>query len=265
MVAELGISIESSFESNMEVKNSYASKEVKSNIKTTIAKIRISNYEVVSFEKMRYNETVVLVRSDKKKFSEGLEKSLVTKVEAINEEKKAVKGSHRLEQYNTYVKLDAKAKDLLSEVMVLSSVDRTFDHAKYMKFIAEITKELSDIKRNLKFYVVGDRDSEVFETELKNYLTGKGLNLASKANGENIEIRINTKVKIDKISDSMQLSVFLIDIKAFSDKKRIGGKSLVMKERYSGSLNTSFKSASIHFAQDIKKQETEEIIGLTIQ
>jgi len=265
MVAELGISIESSFESNMEVKNSYASKEVKSNIKTNIAKIRISNYEVLYFEKIRYNETVVLIRSDKKKFFEALEKSLNTKVDAIKEERKAVQTEHRLQQYNTYLKLDAQAKELLSEVMVLSSVDSTFDHTKYTKFIAQIGKELSDAKRNLKFYVVGDKDSKVFETELKNYLTDKDLNLASRESSENIVIQINTQVTIDKMSDSMQLSVFSIDIKAFSDKKRIGGKSLVMKERYSGSLDASFKSASIHFAQDINQQKTEEIIGLNIQ
>jgi len=265
MVAELGVTIESTFESYMEVKSSFATKELKSNIKADVAKIRISNYQVIAFEKMRFNESIVLIRSDRLSFSSSLKKSIDVNIDAIDKEKQTLSSENMLVQYNSYVDLNERAKALVPSIVVLSSVDKNFDGSKYFSRISALEEGLHWVKKNLRFFVTGDKSSKPFETKMKNFISGKGLRLNSESQKGDITIQINTDVKIEKVTDSMQLSVFMIDVKAFADNKRIGGKSLIVKERYSGSMDASYKNAAIHLEQDMKENDIETIIGIKIK
>jgi hypothetical protein len=268
MISELGITIESSYESNTEVKVSYSesiNKEIKNTIKANVSKIRISNYEIVSAEKMSYKETVVMVRSDKLKFSQSLKKELDIAFDTIAQEEKALQSKDNLQKYNTYTELVKKAQALTSMIMVLSTVDGSFDQSTYIKTIAKLQKSLLRAKAKLAFYVKGDKNSKYFETKIKNFISEKGLNLASKNSSDTINIVVNTDVETSNVTNTFKVATFMVDIKAYANKNRIGGKTLVLKERYSDSMNTSYKNAAIHLEQDMKEQSMEDVIGLNIR
>ena len=268
MISELGVTIESSYESNTEVKVSYSesiNKEIKSKVKANVSKIRISNYEIVSAEKMSYKETVVMVRSDKLKFSQSLKKELDIAFDTIAQEEKALQSKDNLQKYNTYTELVGKAQALTSMIMVLSTVDGSFDQVRYIKTIAKLQESLLRAKAKLTFYVTGDKDSRYFETKIKNFISEKGLNLASKSSSDTVNIMLNTEVEISHVTNTLKVASFMVDIKAFANQNRIGGKTLVLKERYSDSITTSYKNAAIHLEQDMKEQSAEDVIGLSIR
>lgn len=268
MISELGITIESTYESKTESKVSYGesvNKEIKNSIKANVSKIRISNYEVVSFEKMNYRETIVMVRSDKQKFADSLKKALDVKFDAIAQEERAVKSKDNLKKYNKYTELVSRAQAMRSEILVLSSVDKTFEQSVYLKSIAKLENAFLKAKTELKFYVEGDKNSAYFRTKIQNFISDKGLNLIPKNKAGAIRIKINTETTTSIVNDSIKVAVFTVDIKSFANQNRIGGKTLVLKERYNRSMSEAKKNASIHLEEDMKNQETEEILGLKIK
>jgi len=77
MVAKLGTTIESTYESDEVVlNNTYKTSSVKNRIKAEISKIKINNYKVIKSHRISYRELAVMVESDKVKFVNGLKESL---------------------------------------------------------------------------------------------------------------------------------------------------------------------------------------------
>ena len=55
-----------------------------------------------------------------------------------------------------------------------------------------------------------------------------------------------------------------MNVSVFDNSQRIGGKSVIIKERYNGSDANVYKNASIHLEQDIKSQGINEVIGINL-
>ncbi|MDF1881081.1 LPP20 family lipoprotein [Sulfurimonas sp. MAG313] len=265
MIGTLGISIESSFESKLQVKSSYATREVESNIKTSISKIRINNYEVLFVEKIRYNETVVMIRSNKANFAKGLKSFIDKELNDIQRNEASLNSANNLKSYNTYFDLDIKAKALLPSILVASAVDKSFKEGLYLEKISKIKENFLSIKSTLIFYVYGDKNSKQFITKIKNFLSEKGLALSASKTKKSINLSINTDTRITTAGYNIKIGIFSVDIKAFAKNKSIGGKVLILKERYTNSMQTAYKNAAIHLEEEMKNKNFKEIIGLEIR
>ena len=252
MVSKLGIEIESSFESNQEVSNYYNKQISTHNIKSNVEKIKINNYELVKSKRINYKEFAVLIRTDKKKFYSALVRELDEKQENMKLRLKSLKEEDILTRYKIKKELMIEAQNQKSKILVTSQLDETFNARKYFDFIVMLKKEFLKEKKALSFYVQGDKSSFDFIQEIKNYLLQKGFKLSTKIYLNTIIINVNTTQYIQKNS-YMDIAVLKVKMDIFNATKKIGGKSIILKERFDGEILSAYKNASIHFRKDIKE------------
>lgn len=258
MIAKLGTTIESSYESNEEVQGSYAKSTVKNQIKSDISKVKINNYKVIKSHKVSYREFAVMIETDKQKFLKGLKENLEVQKKSISQKYADLKGRDALTRYNTKKELSQSANKLLSEVFIIAELDQNFNKKKNLDFITKKQKEFLAESKKLKFYVNGNKKSSRFADSIKNYLAQNGYRVTNSKNNA-VQIKINTT---DRISGN--IAVLTLNVSVVDKTQRIGGKSVILKERYSGSIQSVYKNASIHLKQDIKSQGINELIGINL-
>ncbi len=261
MVSKLGTTIESSYESNEEVRGGFVNSSVKNQIKSGISKISINNYEVIKSHKVSYREFAVMVQSDKVKFVNGLKQNLETQKKAISQKYDSLKGTDALTRYNAKKELSLKASDLLPNVLIISELDKSFDKKKSLDFIEMKQQEFLKEAKSLKFYVTGDANSLRFTKSIENYLAQNGFNVTNSKNAVKIEAKTTDNLNRQ---GSMQIAVIGLDISVYDNNQRIGGKSIILKERYNGSQDSVYKNAAIHLEQDIKSQGINDVIGINL-
>ncbi|MFT7004339.1 MAG: hypothetical protein ACJAWW_001697 [Sulfurimonas sp.] len=258
MVSKLGTTIESSFQSNQEVHGSYASSTVKNQIKSDVSKIKINNYKVVKSYKVSYREFAVMIETDKQELVSGLKDNLEAHKKIISQKSDSIRGSDALTRYNTKKELSVSASKLLSEVLIIAQLDNSFDKNSNLEFITNKEKEFLAESKNLKFYVSGNSNSSKFIDTIKNYLAQNAYNVTNSPY-DAIEIKVNTTDR-----SNMNIVVLNLNVSVFDNSQRIGGKSVVLKERFNGSLASAYKNASIHLEQDIRSQGINQVIGINL-
>ena len=260
MVAKLGTTIEANYESNdVVINNSFSNSTVKNQIKTKISKIKINNYKVIKSYKVSYREFAVMVETDKLKFVNGLKDALEQRKRELEQKAKTLKGADILTRYNTKQELAKKAKDMVAEVLIISQLDAEFDKKKELDYIAKKEDEALQEAKRLKFYVHGTKKSAKFVDKIKNYLAKKGYKVTnSKRGAVNVVLSIKDYVRGG-------IAVLILDVKVLDKNNRIGGKSIVMKERYNGSKQSVYKNAAIHFEQDMNSMGIDELIGIHLK
>lgn len=261
MVAKLGTTIESTYESNEEVRGGFVNSSIKNQIKSGVSKISINNYEVIKSHKVSYREFAVMLQSDKAKFVKGLKENLEAQKKAITQEYDSLRGLDALSRYNTKKELSFKASELLSNVLIISELDASFDKKSNLDFIETKQKEFLSEAKSLKFFVSGDAKSSKFIKSIKNYLAQNGFNVVNAKDA--IKIEAKTRDNITK-HGSIKIAVITLDIGVYDKNQRIGGKSIILKERYNGSVESVYKNASIHLEQDIKSKGINDVIGINL-
>jgi len=262
MIAKLGTTIESSYESNQEVQGAYASSTIKNQIKSGVSKIKINNYKVIKSHKVSYREFAVMIETDKQKLVKGLKENLQTQKKNIVQRSDALSGSDALTRYNVKKELSSEAGKLLPVVFIISDLDKSFDKQKNLNFVTKKQKEFLSESKKLRFYVSGNKKSAKFADSIKNYLAQNGYNVTSSKKNA-VQIKIKTTDNISR-SNSMRIAVLTVNVSVFDKNQRIGGKSVIVKERYNGSSASVYKNASIHLEQDIKSQGINEVIGINL-
>ena len=263
MVSKLGISIQSSYESNQEVGKYYDKSVSKNKIKSDIARIRVNNYEIVQSMRISYKEFAVMIKTDKKKFFDGLIEELKANKKSIELRLASLKGENILTRYNIKQELSLEVNRLKSSIFIAYELDKSFDKNEYLDFVLKIEQEFLNEKKNLSFYVYGDTKSTSFVNKIKNYLTQKGFKLANTHKRKSIQVKINT-VENMIAENTINIAVLKVTIDVYDNTQKIGGKDIIMKERYNGSSSSIYKNASIHLEQDIESLGLNGAIGIKI-
>ncbi len=261
MVSRLGTTIESSYRSDEKVQNSYSSLTIKNTIKADIAKIKVNNYKVVNSYKINYKEFAVMIETDKKKFISGLKDNLAFKEKDIQQKYDSLHSADVLTKYNVKKDLAKDAKKLMPTVLILSELDNDFDKALHLNFISTKEKEFLSQSNSLRFNVNGDAKSVKFIDKIKNYLATNGFNIVNSESGA-VLVKLSTKDNINQ--NGITIAVLRVNISVFDNSSRIGGKSIILKERYNSSMQNVYKNAAIHFEQDIKNEGINNIIGINL-
>jgi len=262
MIAKLGTTIESTYESDQEVQGSYSSLLVKNKIKSNISKIKINNYKVIKSHKVSYREFAVLIETNKKKLADGLKDELALEKKNISQKYDSLKNSDALTMFNTKKELSLRAKELMPLILMIAELDVSFNKSKNLEFVYQKKKEFLSESKKLKFYITGNKKSNKFISIIKNHLASKGFNISnSKKNA--LHIKINTTDNINR-SHYLDIAVLNLELSVYDKSKRIGGKSIILKERYNGSKDSVYKNASIHLKQDIKSLGVNEVIGINL-
>ncbi|MEA3522145.1 MAG: LPP20 family lipoprotein [Campylobacterota bacterium] len=263
MISKLGISIESSFQNTQTVEYSHATKKTMSDIKADISKTKINNYKVIQSERVSYKEFAVLVQTDKKEFTSGLIQSLDNKIDSINRELAVVKSSDVLTRYNTKKSVSQKALKMNSDVLLVAALDKSFKKEPYLKFIDSTHNLFLKAKKSLHFSVSGNKRSSEFVKSIKDYLVKHQFQLSDTINKDTVSIKLLANEKLTQ-SNAMSIAIITLSINATNSAKRIGGKSLTMKQRNSGDMQRTYQNAAVSLSEEIETQGINEVIGLNL-
>jgi len=263
MLSRLGTTIESKYESSDEVRGSYSKSIVKNQVKSYIAKTKVNNYDVIKTHRVSYREFAVMIRTDKRKFADALKESLKESRESINKELSHVKSANVLQKYNVKKELYKKSQLLLSDVMILSGLQSDFKREEYLDFISYVKEEFLNQKRALNFYISSDKNSLGFAKNIKSLLLQENFNIVSKKRDNSIIVNITSSDNVVR-SKAIDIIVITLNIELFSKNQHVGGKRVVLKERYNGYKASAYKNAYIHLREDIKNQGIKEAIGINL-
>jgi len=261
MVSRLGTTVESSFESIEKETNNFSELSMKSIIKAEISKIKVNNYKVIKAHRISYREFAVMIATDKPKFIQGLKETLATRKKSIIQKDEALKYQDALTRYNTRKVLSKEASSLLPTILILAEIDASFDKKANTLFVSTKQKEFLNESNRLGFYVAGNRKSAKFIDKIKNYLASRGFHVVS-SKRDAVEVKVITT---DNVEDShIRIAVLNVNVSVYDKTKRIGGKNIILKERYNGSLNSVYKNAAIHLEQDVQEKGINDVIGINL-
>ena len=260
MVSRLSVTLKSSFKSKERVEDSYHTSSVTNNIEADIAKIKINNYKVIRSYRINYREFAVMIESDKQQFVRGLEDDLREKYKDILQRLKQTNNENIIVRYNTKKALSKEAQKLKSSVLIISELDPHFNKNSYFQFIRKMQTLFSEEANKLKFYVTGDRNSRLFVEKIKNNLVKKHFNLVDTAKNA---IRIFVKTQ-KRLSDAIvKIVTYTIHVSVYDGNAQVGGKVIVIKERYRDAKYAS-ELAAIHFNQSIEKNGITSVLGIKL-
>jgi len=261
MVSKLGTSIESSYHTDEKVTNSYSTLDARYIIKAEVSKIKVNNYTVIKSHRINYREFAVMIETDKKKFAEGLKADLAMKKKSIDQRYQALKSRDILTRYNNKKELSKEAETLKPMILMISQLDSSFNRDKNLQFVEDKQKAFLAEQKNLQFFVSSDKKSMPFADKIKNYLAQNSFTVSSSASNA-VVIKLHTKENISK--GNISIAVLTLNVGVYDKKDRIGGKTIILKERYNSSLSSVYKNAAIHFEQDIKSQGINKLIGINL-
>jgi len=267
MIAQLGITIASSYESTLKVHKGYReyfTKKISHNIKSEIASLRISNYETLQSEKRAYNNYIMLVRSDKQQFIEGLTKELDQKVDKIEAQCMLLQHSDVLSRYQFYTEASNELNELFSTLLVLNTLDSTFQDESYMQTILTINAEFQALKEQMTFSFVSDTDSAGFQEEISVALTDKKMRIIDEKRSDNDHIVIVLHSTVNyAVSHGFNIArvALVIEVKDYQDKM-IGGNRINLTGHATQGKAVALENVSRKFRDLIKKDGLMSILGL---
>ncbi len=262
MIAKLGVTIESSFESYQVVDGSYSNLTTKNQIKSAVSKIKINNYMIINAYKISYREFAVIVKTNRKKLAKSLETSLGREQKEIAQSYKALTTRDTITRYRVKKELSLKSQEMIPKILMLYELNKDFQTQGYMDFVAKKKSQFLQEQSSLKFFVHGDKKSLKFVDIVKDSLAKDDFVLGSSKKGA-VEIILKTDDYISK-NTTMDIIVINLNIATFDNSEQLGVRSIVLKERYNGLDLSAYKNASIHLRQDIDAMGIDELLGLKL-
>jgi len=262
MIAKLGVTIESSFESYQVVDGSYSNLTTKNQIKSAVSKIKINNYMVINAYKISYREFAVIVKTNRKELAKSLETNLGREQKEIEQSYKALTTRDTITRYRVKKELSLKSQEMIPKILMVYELNKDFQTQGYMDFVAKKKSQFLQEQNSLKFFVHGDKKSLKFVDIVKDSLAKDDFVLGSSKKGA-VEIILKTDDYISKNS-TMDIIVINLNIATFDNSEQLGVRSIVLKERYNGLDLSAYKNASIHLRQDIDAMGIDELLGLKL-
>ncbi|MEA3373226.1 MAG: LPP20 family lipoprotein [Campylobacterota bacterium] len=269
MVAQLGISIASRFESATEVSKGYREylkKSTTSELKSEIAKIRISNYEVIKSDKRSYNHFIALVRSDKQSFMNGLLKELELTYGKITSQERLMASSDLLSRYRFYADASNRLNETFSTLLILSTVDKTFDDSPYLKQSAKISKAFETLKAQLAFSVEGDSDTRKFAEVISVALTDNKMRVVRPSQSDQNSLAVSLASSIETArSRGFDIARIALVIEVRNHQgKIIGGNKLNLTGQATQGMDVAINNASKKLQKLIEKEGLSNVLGIAI-
>jgi len=262
LISRFGITIESTYESNTNLNTAISSRlnqEIKRNIKSKISSIKISNYNVVRFQKHSYNKYLVQIKVNKEKLFNALKEELNLKIKNQKKIVNAIQDRNYLLKLDTYKKLKDENIELYTKVTVLKALNYDFDDTGYIEFLNKIENNYLYYKNNLKVHIQYDQNSKIFKHKFQSILTQKNFRITDELKSETtLLIKLDT-TKVPTSSMYFDLVVYTVNIKLYSGNQQIGDNTVILKEVQKDSIKIVDKNAALHFYQELKEKDLNQI------
>lgn len=229
MVSQLGVSIASTYESTLKVHKKYAeyfTKETSFELTSEVAKIHISNHEVLQGERLNYKQFIVLIRSDRPQFSQALQKEVQHQLNTIGMDHEAIKQSNVLSRHAFYDKSLQSLNALFSTVLVLNALEPTYDDQAYFKTVDQLNTQFQALKERMTFSLQGNADSTAFQDEIAVALGSDNKRITKQRHDkDHIRIMVRSHANYAKAHGfDIARTSLVIEVKDNQDKMIVGNR-----------------------------------------
>ena len=269
MASRLSVTVESSYEVKTKIQKGYNesfSQNSERNLKSEVAKIRISNYEVDKSEKIAPGHYVVLVKSDKEKFYSSLVKELDQKFQTLNDKRAANQNANIIKRAYFYQDAVNETNGMMPTLLVLGTLSEQFDDAKYLKDIQALNAENEALKKAINFVIQSDRASVNMAEAVRVALTDSGFKVvSSKAqNANTVFVKLTSRAEesqamgfiVAKITTNIEVNT--------ADGKTVGGNKLNINGQSPQSFELAKENGSKKLKKMIEKDGINTILGLKL-
>jgi len=266
LVAKLSVSIESKFESKTKVESGEFNslyKKTQQDIKSEVSKIRVSNYEIVKSTTQEDGNILMLVRSDREKFYNSLKKELDIKIKKLQNALSNNAKANVLKRYAFYKNASKSLSAITSNVLVMDSLNDSFDEKPYLKVAQQVNNEFEKLKTSMNFSIITDKNSLKLADPIRVALTDKNIKVVKKPiSDDSLIISITSRVKNVK-SYGMDIAKFAVNISIKDTNNNIiGGNKINLKGIASQGAELAQEEASKNLQKKIKKEGIGKVLGI---
>lgn len=265
LIARLGVSIESKFESITETsKYNYSNKSV-AYLKSEVSKIRISNYELVYSEKIKYNQFVVMVQSERSKFVNDLTQKINDKLAAEKQKIKTASIDNSLKRFHVAKNAAEEAVKLEPTIIILSGMEPSFDNDYYQKEIQKLQTLSENARRNIVFVIKTDTKSAKASTPIKNALSQQGFKVGDSTLRDGVlVINLQTSTQYNR-SLGFQIAEIFMDLRTRDHLgKLIGSNSITLTGHATRGFDMAEAAAIEEISEEIKRQGIAKVLGIEL-
>lgn len=193
LLAKLSVSIESTLVSHSRFNQGQYEEQTTSDIRSEVSKIRLSNYEVVAAEQVRFDQFVVWVSSDRVQFARSLEHEVETKLEALDRTIHLVRSEHVIRQYQVLSAAIEQSNALIPKLYLLSSLKRDFSFEPYQQRLKALESQREQAKQMLSFSLSGDVLSQALLPQIQAALSQQGFKkVETQRSAQTLNIELET-------------------------------------------------------------------------
>lgn len=262
MLAQLSVSIESSLEVTTKASTSSYSQDTKRNIKSEVAKVKINNYQVEKSEQIKYNQFVVLVKSDREEFARGLTSDLDSFFADYDARKNTFAKSSIVSRYNFHKDSSDQAEAHKATVAIAKGVDSSVDEKPKLAKIQAIQNDFERTKQSLSFAVLASGNANKMAEPIKAALAKE--KFAVGANGALLEVSV--KVSVDYINASGMRIANVVTV--FETKEKggagVGSSRHQFKTNGANGESVAVENTASQLALKIKEDGIFSVLGLKI-
>ncbi|MDD3061091.1 MAG: LPP20 family lipoprotein [Sulfurimonas sp.] len=267
MVSTLSVSIASEFEAETIVKEGYNSSvqsTYTNNIRSDVKKIRISNYELMEIEEIGYKKFVVLVRSNRKELFASMHSEIEQNFTLVEKKKNVLAYASALKKLAFYKQTQETFANLPDTLLVMQSLDKSFDPEGYLSMAQELDKEYEALQKSISFSVQSNEDGIKLVPSVAKGLSDKKLTLDENENPDHFKVIITSNTQ-EAFAYGFTLARSAIEINVQdAEGAVIASNKLNITGQSTQGYEIAKENVAMKLDELIKKEGIEKVIGLSI-
>ena len=262
MLSTLSVSVSSKYSSKSEELNNHITTHSTLDIESEVKKIRIGNYKVINQKRVGFKNYVVQIASDKQELFHSLHQELQQKFTLAHLDSRTLQKLNALEQLQRYEKLDKSLQRLQSTLLVMHSLDATFDGNEFIEMYRKNRKNITKLHSKISFSVVSDNQGLNLHTSIMSAINLKGFKIKDENSRFNFRVKIKTTINRAQ-SYGFILARAAVIIEVLDSKNSvIGSNKLHIVGQSTQGYKVAQESVSQKLKRVIKKDGIEKVLGL---
>jgi len=154
IISTLSVSLSSDFSAKTVVKEGHVNSSEATYVNKTqshVAKIRISEYEILHVRRLGFKRYAALVKVNKQKLFQGLQNEIDQKFEIYDNDIKNIENSDVLKQLSTYKNMQKSFGYIENALVVMKVLNKEFKDKKYLIKMNEINKKYQFLLEHISF------------------------------------------------------------------------------------------------------------------
>lgn len=223
MVATLSVSLASQFNTTTKINNfngieSY-SQETESNIQSKVKELRISNYELLQYEKIGFNKYAVLVKAQKKALFNTLKDEVDKKILLLKNQENSLVSADVLKKLQFYKNASLNGDDLVYRSLIMKVLENAFHDDYIIKEVQHYKNNFTTLQSKISFSVNSDDASTNLIPAIKEALSSKGFKITNLKSDYHLNVNISS-LTIEATSYGFHLARSAIEITIKDNKNQ---------------------------------------------